>query len=203
MGFPGGFTHQMICVTIAAMKHIIEGKKCVLRIAGLSDAPEILRMRNSDPVRRRFLYQKTITPKLHERWYHENVETGKALQYLILEKETEAPLGVAYFSHIDRENRQAEWGIYLGEERAFGKGIPREAFFLLAPRFMEEYGLHKLKMRALGDNERSIRCHRALGFREEGLFHDEVLLDGVYHDVFFGYMLKEELLNMEGVQSDG
>ena len=175
----------------------------MLRIAELSDAPEILRMRNSDLVRLQFLYQETITPEIHEQWYHENVETGKALQYMILENGTQAPLGVAYFSHIDRKNRQAEWGIYLGEERAFGKGISREAFFLLAPQFMEEYGLHKLKMRALGDNERSIRCHRALGFREEGLFHDEVLLDGVYHDVFCGYMLKEELLNREGVQSDG
>ena len=113
-GFSGGFTHQVICVTIAAMKHIIEGKKCALRIAGLSDAPEILRMRNSDLVRLWFLYQETITPEIHEQWYHENVETGKALQYLILEKDTHAPLGVAYFSHIDRTDRQAEWGIYLG-----------------------------------------------------------------------------------------
>ena len=185
------------------MKHIIEGKQCGLRMAGLSDAPAILKMRNSDLVRLRFLYQETITPKIHEQWYHENVETGKALQYMILEKDTHAPLGVAYFSHIDRENRQAEWGIYLGEERAFGKGISREAFFLLAPPFMEEYDLHKLKMRALGDNERSIRYHHALGFRDEGLFHDEVLLNGVYHDVLFGYMLREELQDREEVRFNG
>ena len=185
------------------MKQIIEGKKCTLRRAELTDTAAILKMRNSDLVRPKFLYQAAITPEIHENWYHENVETGKAVQYMILEKETGAPLGVAYFSHIDRKNRQAEWGIYLGEERAFGKGISKEAFFLLAPRVMEEYDLHKLKMRALADNERSVRYHHALGFRDEALFHDEVLLDGVYHDVLFGYMLKEELFAGEGMKSYG
>ncbi len=178
----------------SAMKKIIEGKTCLLRCAALSDTEDILRMRNSNLVRPYFLFQETITPEIHENWYHREVETGKAIQYMILEKETEKPLGVAYFSHIDRVNRQAEWGIYLGEERAYGRGISEEAFFLLAPACMEELSLHKLKMRALADNERSVRYHHGLGFRDEGLLRDEVLIDGVYRDVMLGYMLQKDLL---------
>ncbi|MBQ9437044.1 MAG: GNAT family N-acetyltransferase [Lachnospiraceae bacterium] len=153
----------------------------------------ILRFRNSMMVRNFFLYQKTITPAIHEEWYRSEVLTGKAIQYMILSKEKE-PLGVCYISRIDKENHSGEWGIYLGERKAYGSGIAREAAFLLLRYAFQELGFHKIRMRALAENERSIKYHASVGFEREGYLKDEVYIDDCFKDVVIGGVTAEKWL---------
>ncbi|SEB00901.1 Acetyltransferase (GNAT) domain-containing protein, partial [Pseudobutyrivibrio sp. ACV-2] len=45
--------------------------------------------------------------------------------------------------------------------------------------------MHKIYLRVLSDNIRAYKSYEHAGFVKEGLFHDDVCIDGLYHDVIF------------------
>ena len=145
----------------------LQGKRCILRLSGLEDMDTILGFRNSGLVRPYFVYREIITPEVHRAWYKKEGEGGRAVQYLILAPDDREPLGVACLTRYEPAKAEAEWGIFLGKERAYGNGLAREAFRLLAAEGFQVLGLKRLRARVLADNLRSLKYHLAVGFREE------------------------------------
>ena len=164
---------------------LVFGEKVYLRRSTLEDTDRIVRWRNSELVMPYFLYRTPFTKASHEKWYHENIDTGLAVQFIICEKRTDLPVGAIYFQHIDRQNRKAEYGLYLGEKSAYGRGIGAEAIRLCMAYGFHELGLHKIMMRALADNEASLRVNEKIGFRKEAYLKDELLIDGKYRDIVY------------------
>ena len=93
------------------------------------------------------------------------------------------PIGsVAFFKH-DRISKKAELRKIIGNPDYRGKGLAK-----LATRLWIEYGLFglglkKIYLNTLNTNLRNIRLNEELGFKVEGILHNEVLIDGVYQDV--------------------
>ncbi len=155
-------------------------------MASLEDMETILAMRNSDLVRPFFVYRETITPETHRAWYEKEVLGGRAVQYLI-RMDGEA-VGVACVTRYNKEKKEAEWGIFLGKQKAYGQGVSQEAFWLLAPHAARVLGLAKLWARVLESNRRSLCYHSGLGFKEERREQIDSL------EVVFMSMEKKELL---------
>lgn len=52
----------------------------------------------------------------------DKVAAGEVVQFILCETAGDRPVGSVYFRDIDTENKKAEYGIFIGEEDAAGKG---------------------------------------------------------------------------------
>lgn len=156
-----------------------------LRLMTGEDTDKIVAWRNSDGVRKNFIYQELFTRESHENWIRNMVNTGKVVQMIICELRTDRPLGSVYIRDIDRNHNKAEYGIFIGETDARGRGIGTATAKLMLRYCFEEEGLHRVYLRAFADNLQAVRSYEKAGFVKEGLLKEDVRIDGVYRDILW------------------
>lgn len=154
-----------------------------LRLMSHEDTDLIVAWRNSDAVRRNFIYQELFTREGHENWIRTQVETGRVVQTIICDIATDKPLGSVYIRDIDRHHYKAEYGIFIGEADARGRGVGTAAAKLMLRYCFEEAGLHRVYLRAFAENLQAIGSYEKAGFVREGLLKDDVCIDGEYRDI--------------------
>ena len=160
-----------------------EGKTVYLRPITLADTEQIINWRNQDRVRRNFIDQALFTKESHERWMRTKVAVGEVVQFIICEKETDRPVGSVYFRDIDPVSRSAEYGIFIGEADAAGRGIGSETAVLAVVYARDVLKLHKLRLRVFADNIGAVKSYQNAGFVREAYLKDEIRQDGSYRDL--------------------
>ena len=157
-----------------------------------NDTENILRWRNSPSVSENFIYRTPLTKEDHENWLSTKVFSGKVAQFIIEEKENNRPMGSVYLRDIDPIHKKAEFGIFIGEEAARGKGYGTQATLLALEQAFEKLDLNKVYLRVFAKNKRAVNCYRKAGFTEEGLFREDVWIDGIPYDMIFMGILKSQ-----------
>lgn len=112
--------------------------------------------------------------------------------YLILEKETQKPIGITSLVYIDPKNRNAECIIDIGEKAYWGKGFGKEALQLLLDYAFLEMNLHRVSLRVFSFNENAISLYEKLGFKHEGRSRQAMFREGKWHDILHMGILQEE-----------
>ncbi len=171
---------------------ILEGADIYLRLMDEGDTDLIIGWRNTDFVRRNFIYQKPFTRQGHETWIKEMIHTGKAVQFIICRKDTGKSVGSVYLRDIDRNHHKAEYGVFIGEKEALGKGFGTQAARLMLRYGFEKLNLHKVMLRVLAENLPARKSYEKAGFVEEAYLKDEVFLENHYHDVIYMAVIREE-----------
>ena len=156
------------------------------------DTDLIVAWRNSEGVRKHFIYQELFTREGHLNWLHRVVEQGKAVQMIICEMATDKPLGSVYIRDIDRANRKGEYGIFIGEDDARGRGLGTAAARLMIRYGFSELKLHRLFLRVYADNPRAIGSYEKAGFVREAYLKDDVYVNGVFRDMILMAVLNPE-----------
>lgn len=156
------------------------------------DTDLIVEWRNSPQVRKNFIYQALFTRESHLHWIRTMVETGKVVQLIICEAEDKRPVGSVYIRDIDRQHRKAEYGIFIGEASARGRGVGTAAARLMIRCCFEELKLHRLFLRVYADNIRAIRSYEKAGFVREAYLKDDVYVDGEFRDIVLMAVLNPE-----------
>lgn len=164
-------------------KYIDEKAGIYLRLMTWDDTDNIIAWRNSDAVRKNFIYQELFTREGHEYWIKNKVETGDVVQMIICNISDDKPLGSVYIRDIDRKNNKAEYGIFIGEADARGRGIGTATAKLMLRYCFEEEKLHRVYLRALSGNEQAIGSYEKAGFKREGYLIDDVCINGNYCDI--------------------
>ncbi len=154
-----------------------------LRLMTAADTDLIVAWRNKDFVRKNFIYQELFTREGHEDWVRNKVETGQVVQMIICDLLTDTPFGSVYIRDIDRVHNKAEYGIFIGEDGARGRGVGTAAARLMLRYCFEEEKLHRIYLRVYSDNLQAIRSYEKAGFAREGLLRDDVRIDGKYRDI--------------------
>lgn len=172
-----------------------EGAGIYLRLMTSEDTDLIVSWRNSDSVRRNFIYQELFTRESHENWIRTKVETGQVVQMIICDSATDTPLGSVYIRDIDRQHGKAEYGIFIGEEAARGRGVGTATARLMLRYCFEEEMLHRVYLRVLAGNESAMRSYEKAGFQVEGILRDDVCINGEYRDVIWMAIVKETIAN--------
>lgn len=170
----------------------MEDGRVYLRLMTEEDTDNIVRWRNRDEVRNRFIYQKLFTRESHEKWVETMVETGKVVQMIIVECDTDRAVGSVYVRDIDMEHKKAEFGIFIGEPDALGKGYGTEATELMVEYAFSYLNLHKLMLRVYADNERAIKAYEKAGFAKEAYLKHDVYVQNAYRDIVLMGILNEE-----------
>ena len=161
----------------------LSSEKIYLRPITEADTEMVLRWRNSDFIKERFIYRKDISPAEHQKWLDTKVKTGKVVQFIICVRESDMPIGSVYLQNIDPVHKNAEYGIFIGETSALGQGFGTDAAKLAVAYGFQELGLHKLYLRVISDNARAIASYKRAGFVVECEMRDEIFVDGRFRDV--------------------
>ncbi len=158
------------------------GEDIYLRPLEEADTDIIVAWRNQDFVKENFIYQQPFTKEGHLSWIENMIKTGKVIQFILCTKE-DNPIGSVYLRDIDRVHNKAEYGIFIGEKEALGKGYGTQAAKLAIAYAFEVLRLHKVMLRVLAGNDRAKRSYEKAGFVQEAYLKDEVCLKEGYRDV--------------------
>lgn len=153
------------------------------------DLELMLRWRNHPSVRSGMFSQAVIEFGQHQAWFRREREKADSEWFLFLDMD-EAPLGVVYFTAMDRVANHAFWGFYAAPGAPPGTGTRMGIEAL--DYFFEVQGFHKLNAEVLESNRRSHDFHKKLGFQVEGVFCDHYFGSNGYESVSrFGLMCVE------------
>lgn len=168
-------------------------KDLILRSISEEDTDDILKWRNSEHVRKYFIYQKEIKKDDHLNWLKNKVDVGSVIQFMILNRADQRSVGSVYLKDIDYENQKAEYGIFIGEENMTNQGIGSMAAKCMIEYAFCELKLHKLYLRVYEDNYRAISSYIKAGFTKVALLEDDVLVQGKFRNVvLMGIVNKKE-----------
>lgn len=174
------------------MAAVCEDEVIYLRKMTREDTDLIIKWRNSEEVRSRFIYQGLFTRQSHEKWIDTMVDTGKVVQMIICLKDGDIPVGSVYIRDIDTTHHKGEYGIFIGEAQARGKGIGTRAAKLMTAYAFQKLSLHRLFLRVFADNMRAIRSYEKAGFVREAYLKDDVCINGEYRDIVLMAVLDQE-----------
>jgi len=150
-----------------------------LRLMQKEDLRKILHWRNSERIRKNMFTDHIISEEEHLTWF--NSFNREKNTYLIFEFNNR-PVGMVYFTDIDKYNSKCYWGFYLGET-----GLPKGTGLLMGSLGLEfafnDLKIRKLCSEAFAFNESSIKFHKKLGFIQEGYLVEHIKKDGCYEDV--------------------
>lgn len=172
-------------------KYFDEESGIYLRLMTYEDTDDIVNWRNKDSIRKNFIYQGLFTKESHENWIKTKVETGDVVQMMICEITTDKAVGSVYIRDIEQYHHKAEYGIFIGEDSARGKGYGTAAAKLMVRYCFEELGLHRLFLRAYADNMQAIRSYEKAGFVKEAYLRDDVYVGGQYRDIVLMGIINE------------
>lgn len=163
----------------------LEGKKLYYREITEADTDMVLKWRNSDYVRNHFLHREMISRKEHLQWLHEQVMTGKVIQFIMIERITELPIGSVYLRDVDNQEKTAEYGIFIGEASSRGKGYGTEAAQMMLFYAFQQMQLRRLTLRVLADNVQAIRSYERAGFCLELGNEEQMQINGKEEKILF------------------
>ena len=99
--------------------------------------------------------------------------------------------GSVGLTRLDRENRQAEFGIWLACGDT-GRGTASHAVNVLLGFLFGDYGLHRVTAQCAVDNARSIRLMERAGFTREGRLRDAEFAGDTPRDLYvYGLLARE------------
>ncbi len=114
------------------------------------------------------------------------------LLFAIIDRETEQHIGNVTLNRISWIHRTADTGLMIGRKEFWGRGYAFEAWHLLVEYAFQRLGLRKIIAGAVADNIASIVTLEKLGFKIEGTFRKEYLVDGEYQDAVRLGLLRED-----------
>jgi len=163
----------------------LSAESIYLRPIREADTEQIVAWRNKERVRHNFIYQKPFTKEGHLNWLRTQVEPGRVVQFIICEQASERAVGSVYFRDIDREKGCAEYGIFIGEDDAAGRGYGTQAAKLALAYAFEKLRLKSVFLRVFADNTGARKSYEKAGFCLIEDRQEEVTIDGVTRIVVF------------------
>ncbi|UCC16212.1 MAG: GNAT family N-acetyltransferase [Dehalococcoidales bacterium] len=179
---------------------MLVGEKVVLRPVKRSDIEYFLKWFNDPEVTQYLGMYLPMTEMAEEKFIEDlgSATAGKRVMFVIeaVEDTDKKPIGSIGLSNIHPKDHHAVFGIAIGEKDYWSKGYGTEAARLIIRYGFEQLNLHRINSFAIAFNERSLRLHLRVGFKEEGREREAIFRNGAYHDhVVFG-LLRTEWLAM-------
>ena len=118
-------------------------------------------------------------------WIKSKIDDDKGLYLSIIENESNKIIGITLLENIDINNRNACWGIYISDEKYRKINYTLESAFFIIDYAFFKLKLNKVYNNTLATNSRGRKFHKRLGFSEEAVFNNQILVDGYYADLIW------------------
>lgn len=125
------------------------------------DLEKLRQWRNSEYVRSKMLYQKTITPEAQHAWYN-NLDKTKNFYFIISSGGVE--LGMSNIKNINYENKTTEPGIFFIDEKFSNGEFSINCALIMIEISLYFFGAKELHSMAMKDNKPGFDFNTTLGF---------------------------------------
>lgn len=165
-----------------------------LRPLTLADTSNIVRWRNQPEVYKNLYTQNLITEEQHIGYFHKYVETGLVCQYIIVAEIDGEPtdIGTVFLKGIDRESRKAEYGLFIGELQARGKGFASAIASAALNIAFNELDLNRVYLTVFAENVPAIKSYERAGFKKEGVLRQDFFDGKAFHDIVHMGILRSD-----------
>ena len=176
---------------------MLKGEKVILRPVKRSDISHFLKWFNDPEVIQYLNMYLPMTEMAEEKWIEDLATRGRAgtdAHFVIeaMDGDGNTPIGTIGLHGISPKDHGALFGIAIGEKDYWSKGYGTEATWLLLDYGFRQLNLHRIWSAAFVFNERSIKLHKRVGFREEGRQREAMFKNGDFHDIVEFGLLRDE-----------
>ncbi len=172
----------------------IVGKKIYLRPLERNDINERYLSWLNNPEVTRYLETGIFPTTMEglEQFYKQVSGSTSQVMLAIVDKDTDQHIGNVKLGLINWIHRKATFGILIGDNKFWGKGLGSEA-----TQLMVEYGFFRLNLRRIdlgvyAEHKAAIRSYEKVGFKIEGHFREDCFLEGQYKDIVHMGLLRSE-----------
>lgn len=148
----------------------------------------------NDPQVTRYMETGTFpTTKQDLEDFYQSATTSRNQVVLgIADARTDLHIGNVKLGPIHWVHRRATFGILIGDQKYWGKGVGQEA-----TRLAVEYGFHRLNLNRIdlgvfAEHESAVRCYEKVGFKVEGRFRQDLFAEGEFKDRLWMALLRSE-----------
>jgi RimJ/RimL family protein N-acetyltransferase len=175
---------------------MLKGKSVLLRPVKRSDISYFLKWFNDPEVIQYLGMYLPMTEMAEEKFIEElgttRARTDALFVIEVIEGNSTKPIGNCGLHGINSKDNHATFGIVIGEKDYWNKSYGTEAARLLINYGFQQLNVHRISSSAVAFNERSIRLHKKVGFREEGRLRQRMFKNGQYHDLVQFGILRED-----------
>jgi diamine N-acetyltransferase len=174
---------------------MIYGERVRLRHVEREDLPRFVEWLNDPEVSLGLSIHIPLSMDEEESWYEQVLKSPNEERPLCIEARHEDGwklIGNSGFFTVDWRNRNAEFGIFIGERADWNQGYGTEVVKLILEHGFSTLNLHRIFLRVFADNQRAIRVYEKIGFVHEGQQRQAEFHGGQYHDILFMSMLRSE-----------
>ncbi len=175
---------------------MLKGNSVLLRPVNRSDISYFLKWFNDPEVIQYLVMYLPMTEMGEEKWIEEIGTTrARTDAFFVIEavgSEGNKVIGTIGLHGISPKDHYATFGIAIGEKDYWSKRYGTEATRLIIKYGFEQLNLHRISSSAFSFNERSIRLHNKVGFKEEGRQRESIFKNGKYHDMVIFGLLRDE-----------
>jgi|WetSurMetagenome_2_1015567.scaffolds.fasta_scaffold277674_2 RimJ/RimL family protein N-acetyltransferase len=173
---------------------MLKGSQVILRPVQRSDIPSFLVWFNDPEITQYLTVYLPMTEMSEEKWVENLAVDFSKVNFVV---ETIAPggnrpIGSVGIENINSKDRDAEFGIVIGNKDCWNQGYGTESAALIIRYAFEQLNLNRVSSRVYDFNPRSQRMHLKLGFKEEGRRRQAKYVNGQYHDVFEYGLLRSD-----------
>jgi len=170
---------------------MLNGKITRLRALEKQDIPLLQKWMN-DPNLTKWLGPRFPISLEEQNCWYDKLVTDPTKRKLLIEDLQGRAIGLVSLMDINFKDRCAEFGIYLGEREALGKGQGKDASITLMKFAFSELGLHRLFLYVFEENTRAIKSFEACGFRTEAILREKFFYEGKFHNQLIMGLLSED-----------
>jgi len=174
---------------------IVKGKKVILRPLSIKDARRFCQwIADREVTKFLSIYdQAPLTLKEEQDWLKKAIRDKNNFR-LAIDTIDGVHIGTVGLNRIDRLNKRAEYGIFIGDKKYWGQGFGTEAGRLMVEYGFKKLKLHRIFLQVVAYNIRGIKSYKKIGFKIEGRFRQHIWRDGFWHDKVWLGILREEYL---------
>jgi [ribosomal protein S5]-alanine N-acetyltransferase len=171
---------------------VIAGERIRLEPPRLEYAPTYMRWFADRAVTRYMMVRHPTSLKKQEEWLEEMAASPEAVLWALVRAEDGGLIGNISLFKIVWRHHHGELGYVIGEREQWGKGCATEAVKLATAYAFLELDLEKVFASVIAPNEASRRALERNGYRQCALFRRDRYVEGRWHDLWVGEILREE-----------
>lgn len=167
--------------------YFLKSENIILKPIEVKELPKIagfIEKWSNDPIVTYYLFtgqrpknKKQITENLKK-----ELESGNNVVFLIVDIETENPIGYVGLYDINSTVRKAEFRILIGEKDFWGRGYGTQITELVTFYGFDRLNLNRIYLGYTSSNERAGRAYEKAGYVYEGTLKEDLYRNSTYYD---------------------
>lgn len=174
--------------------HFLESERIFLRAVSPEDACHFERWFNEPEVTLYLNYGQLPT---NEEEIFEMISEQKRrgdILFIVVDKKTKEAIGLTGLHDINSRARKAEYRVFIGEKKYWGKGLGTEITELVTFYGFDRLNLNRIYLGFTADNEKAGKAYEKSGYVKEGILKQDLYRNGRYYDSIKMAVLREDYL---------